>query len=190
MLIDDSEIVLEVGRNEVSAEARIWDSWKNIDKPPTTIVSSAPIVVTRTPVAGDGTGTLDLATSLFVADGYRQVYWLCGEADDCSIKLRCFAVTSRRVDCPAVSHWVGERGWRCGVVVTVRLRRDRINFAGYRCRGRAKGDFQRFVRRGIWRKGRRFTVDVKDTPWLRSEIDDRNRYGVPRFDIDRNVFIP
>jgi hypothetical protein len=75
--------------------------------------------------------------------------------------------------------------------MSVRLRGVRLYADSYRCRGRMRGYLRRFVRVSVWRTGKRFRVDdLDDYPWLRYEINARNRHGVPRFDVNRDVFLP
>jgi hypothetical protein len=31
---------------------------------------------------------------------------------------------------------------------------------------------------------------LDDNGWFRAEINEPNRYGAPRFDVDRDVFLP
>jgi hypothetical protein len=42
----------------------------------------------------------------------------------------------------------------------------------------------------VYRRGRQFRIDQRGAPWLREEVNQPNRYGVPRFDVDRDVFLP
>jgi hypothetical protein len=180
------DIALALGRNEIIAKADIYGP--DDDAEPVTS-NSAPTVVTRVPVSGDGTGTLDRATAFIVTDWSDEAYWLCGEGG-CGTKSRCFRVTSLRVDCPTASQWEDDPVWRCGFVMTVRLRGTRVYRDTYGCRGRFRGRPRRFVRPSVWRKGNRFRVNVGNADWLREEINERNLYGVPRFDVDRDVFLP
>jgi hypothetical protein len=184
------EVVLDVGRNVITAKAQIFRSWRDRDP---VVVSSEPVVVTRTPVAGDETGSLDLATSFLVTDRSRALYWLCGESDDCMTRVACFSVTTTRVDCPAGwREWSGGGWgpWKCGLVVSVTLRDERLYSGRYGCSGPWKPDPQRFVQPAVEHEGRRFTVDLEKAPWAREELASANRYGLPRFDGDGDVFIP
>jgi hypothetical protein len=185
-----AEVALELGGNELTAKAEIYTAH---DEDPTTI-TSAPTAVARTSVPGDGTGTLDLATAAVIAEWSDYVYWLCGESDDCgTTKPRCFQVGPRRVDCP-----VGDYGPAatspvalCALVITVHLRDRHVYYASYGCRGRRLNPSpERFVRRTVYRRGRQFRVDEAEAPHLRQEINQPNRYGVPRFDVDSDRFLP
>jgi hypothetical protein len=186
-----TEVALELGRNELTATVEIYAP---SDAQHPTVITSAPSVVTRTSVPGDGTGTLDLATASLIADWSDYVYWLCGENDECgTTKPRCFQVGPRRVDCP-----VGDYGLAgnspvalCALVITVHLRDRRLYYASYGCRARRLNpNPQRFVRRSVYRRGRHFGVDEAEAPHLRQEINQPNRYGVPRFDVDKDLFLP
>jgi hypothetical protein len=185
-----TEVALELGRNDLAAKAEIFDSGD--DEHPTTI-TSGPTAVTRTSVPRDGTGTLDLATGSMVAEWSDYVYWICGEGDCGTSKPRCFQIGPRRVDCPV--GYYGPEGNSpaalCALVITVHLRDRRVYYASYGCRGRRLNpNPQRFVRRGVYRRGRQFRVDEAEAPGLRAEINQPNRYGVPRFDVDSDLFLP
>jgi hypothetical protein len=91
--------------------------------------------------------------------------------------------------CPVKSRFQLGEPVECGVVVSVQLRRLHVHSYSYRCGGRWRPDVRRFVRPGITRVGRRYRIDVDDAPWLVDEINAPNRYGVPRFDLNRNQFI-
>jgi hypothetical protein len=187
-------VALTVGRNDVVARADVYatndDDIAGANDGQPRSRTTARSTVTRTVSAGDETGSLDLATAYTVADYDDAVYWLCGEGD-CGTDVRCFQVSPRRVDCPVGSYGDGSLVRRCGVVITVRLRGARLYAGNYRCKGRLTPRPQRFVRRAVWRKGRRFRVAATgDTDYLREEINRPNRYGVTRFDVDRDVFLP
>lgn len=182
------EIALALGRNQLTAAAEIYG--RDEDADPVTVASPT-IAVTRVAMPGDGTGTLDRATAYLVTNWSTEAYFLCGEGEGCRTKVRCFRVTSRRIDCPAGAWWSDDPVWRCNFVTTVRLRGVRLYADSYRCKGRMRGYLRRFVRPGVWRTGKRFRVDgLDESPWLRQEVNARNRYGVPRFDVDHDVFLP
>lgn len=101
------EVALERGVNQIIATAEI-EPPRDAEGEPVgvpEVAKSTSVTVTRTPEPGDETGTLDRATGYLVAHRSRAVYWLCGEADDCTTDVRCVSLTRRRVDCPA-----GRRG--------------------------------------------------------------------------------
>jgi hypothetical protein len=184
------EVVLGVGPNVITARARIYRSWRQ-DRP-TAVVRSTPVVVHRSPVPGDGTGALDLATSYLVTEASDDVYWLCGESEDCQTRPVCVVLSESRADCP-VGNRMWNRGWRawqCGVVVTVRLRGDQVRSGDYPCGGRWQRDPRRHIRPETEPRLRRFTVDEKGAPWLRDEYADPGPHGLPRFDVVRDVFVP
>ena len=74
--------------------------------------------------------------------------------------------------------------------MTVRLRGARIFFSTYPCSGRLKPNVRRHVQPGFYRVGKRFRIDDARDDYDREEINAPNRYGIPRFDIDRDQFIP
>jgi len=189
-------VVLNAGRNRISASAEVMFFDMPLpgeEEPGETRDSiftgpSEPVHVTRRP---DRTfGRLDLATALLVAEGHSDVYWLCGEADGCLRQQVCVRVGERRVDCPVRYRFKDGEPITCGVVISVHLRGRRLFSYSYGCRGRWSAQHNRFVRRDIYRKGRQYRIDERGAPWVRSEMTDANRYGIPRFDIDRDVFIP
>lgn len=179
-------VVLELGRNQISAVAEIYRS--DDDDEPEAIATSPPVGLTRK--RGPDTGRLDLATGLWVAESHRDVYWLCGEADGCLAEPFCVRVAARRVDCPVKSRFQPRKPVVCGVVISVQLRGQRVYYYSYSCAGGWQPNRRVFVRPAIQRTGRRYRVDEKDAPWLEDEINDRNRYGIPRLDVVRDLFIP
>jgi hypothetical protein len=42
----------------------------------------------------------------------------------------------------------------------------------------------------VARTGRRHRIDIDDAPSASTELNDPNRYGVPRLDANRTEFIP
>jgi hypothetical protein len=46
------------------------------------------------------------------------------------------------------------------------------------------------VRPAIQRKGRRYRANEREADWIREEINEPNAYGLPRFDVIRDLFIP
>jgi hypothetical protein len=184
-------VVLSLGRNRITAAAvlEVFD----VDHPraspaPVAGPPSAPVRVQRR--RGPGSGRLDLATALLVAHDHRSVYWLCGEADGCLKEPFCVRVTALRVDC--AYRWRFESGdpVTCGLVVSVYRRANRLYSYFYRCTGRWNANVSRFIRPDIERAGRRYRIDERDADSIRLEINDPNRDGTPRFDVDHDVFIP
>jgi hypothetical protein len=150
-------------------------------------LKSASVVLTRKP--GPTTGELDRATALWVAEDSSAVYWLCGEADACLAEPYCVRVSATRVDCPAKSRFQPGDPVRCGVVVAVHVQGPRLYSYAYPCKGRWR-DPGAFVQPAIVRTGRRYHVDEDEADWLVYEINERNRYGIPRFDVKRDEFLP
>jgi hypothetical protein len=180
-------VALELGRNRIGAVAEFFGRDDDVDDPRAT-ARATPVHVTRE--RGPDTGRLDRATALWVAESHNDVYWLCGEADECLAEPFCVEVSARRVDCPVRSRFQPGDPVVCGVVISVQLRGRRLFSYGYGCRGRWQADRRIFVRADIQRAGRRYRLDEKDAPWLADEVSQRNRYGVPRIDSARDVFIP
>jgi hypothetical protein len=178
------EVALALGRNAISAKAQIYDA-KGTEIGAT---ASAVIAVMRAP--GAGTGTLDRATAYLTAGYSDDVYSLCGESEDCGSEPHCFEVGPRRVDCPVATATNDDQISRCYIVISVRLRGRRVYFGSYDCQGRFNPNPRRLVRRDVYRRGRQFRIDQREAPWLREEMNEPNRYGVPRFDVDRDVFLP
>jgi hypothetical protein len=178
------EVALELGRNAISAKGQIY----NAEGTEIGTTASGVIAVTRAP--GAGTGVLDRATAYLAADSSDEVYSICGESEDCRREPHCFEVGPRRVDCPVGTTTYDEPISRCDIVLTVRLRGPRVYFGNYGCRGKLNPNPRRLVRRDVYRSGRRFRIDEREAPWLREEANEPNRYGVPRFDVDRDVFLP
>jgi hypothetical protein len=146
------DIALELGRNLITAAAEIYGPDEDLDVDPVTVASPT-IEATRFAVTGDRTRTLDRATAYMVTDWSNEAYWFCGEGDGCNTKIRCFRVTSRRLDCAAGAWWSDNPVWRCSFVMTGRLRGVRLYSDSYRCSGRMRGYLRRFVRGNVWRKG-------------------------------------
>jgi hypothetical protein len=184
-------VALEVGPNEIVVRRNTYREWGD---PPAT--SSSPLVVhvTRVPSPGDDTGVLDLATAHFFSGYGEGRYEVCGEVDGCATDTRCFALGPRRVDCPVFNYSVGEdHVRRCALVATVRLRGEHIHHDTYPCRGRLRPDARRFVRAAFWSRGVRLRPEGsghETHEWFRAETNNPNRYGPPRFDVDRDVFLP
>ena len=177
---------LNPGQNRITVTA---ENFKSFEAPKLESTAVAgPIVVTRTPSAD--TGVLDLATAYLVTRFSYDFYWLCGESDDCGHEPYCLAVGPRRVDCPAATWSSEDPIRRCALVMTVRLRGARIFFSTYPCSGRLKPNVRRHVQPGFYRVGKRFRIDDARDDYDREEINAPNRYGIPRFDIDRDQFIP
>jgi hypothetical protein len=177
--------VLEPGVNRISATAEIYGPGDDLD--PVTI-TSAPVDIRR--VRGPDTGVLNLATALWVADSSSDVYWLCGEtADYCLARPVCVRLGSSRIDCPVESQYMDEPRI-CGVVISVQLRGRRVYSYPYACGGRWHKNSRQFVRRDMRRAGRRYRVNERESYWLIEEINELNRYGLPRFDVVRDLFIP
>jgi hypothetical protein len=178
-------VVLELGVNRISANAEVYGPDDDLD--PVTAASAA-VQITR--VRGPDTGVLNLATALWVADKSSEVYWLCGEtADYCPARPVCVRLSSSRIDCPVESQYATEPRI-CGVVISVHLRGRRVYSYPYRCGGRWHRNSRDFVRPDIQRKGRRYRVNEREADWFIEEINEPNRYGIPRFDVVRDLFIP
>jgi hypothetical protein len=99
-------------------------------------------------------------------------------------------LTAARIDCPVESRFQPDRPLICGVVMSVHLRGRRVHFYSYGCGGRWHHNSRSFVRARIQRTGWRFRVDERGADWLSEEINEPNRYGLPRFDVIRDLFIP
>jgi hypothetical protein len=186
------EVILDVGRNTIIVKSRV--SWSRRGNPEKR-VRSARVTVTRTPIAGDDMGTLDLATASSSPTGAAACTGFCGESDDCITRVACFPLTATRVDCPAGSReWAGEGwgAWQCGFVMSVTLREEsqQLHYGRYGCEGDWKPDPQRFVQAAAQMPARRFSINERRSPWVRQEVLDRNRYGLPRFDVERDLYIP
>jgi Glucodextranase, domain B len=179
-------VVLELGVNRISANADIYGPGTDDMEPAT--VTAQPIEVTR--VRGPDTGVLNLATALWVANDSRDVYWLCGEADGCLADPVCIRMGRSRVDCPVKSQYQPDEPQICGVVVSVQVRARRVYSYSYRCEGRWHRNSRRFVRPEIQRAGRRYRVNEHESDWFIEEVNERNSYGLPRFDVVRDRFIP
>ena len=179
-------VALELGRNEivVRGEAAGYDDDK-------AVTGTSRVVVERRRAPGDETGLLDLATASMLADSTEEAYWLCGEGDGCFVEPECFSMGPRRVDC-AVAHWYTyDRVRRCGHVYTLRLRGDRLHAGTYRCRGRLNPQPRRLLRKRATAKFRRVIVDAGEADtWSRLLVNAPNRYGAPRFSMERDVFLP
>lgn len=118
---------------------------------------------------------LDRATAWFVAAASEDAYWLCGEAEECSNEPQaCYGVAADRVDCVVRYSQYGKE--ECGVIIAVRLAGREIQHGSYSCAGRVP-------RRNVIL--RRFTSDI-DWPIA----GERNRYGVPRFDLKTDLYDP
>jgi hypothetical protein len=180
-------VVLEVGRNRIGADAEFF-GLDEIDQPPLAKATASPVDVTRNP--GRGTVRLDRATALWVAEGHRDVYWVCGESDDCLAEPLCVQVSTSRVDCPVKTRFEPDDATVCGVVIGVRLQGRRLYSFSYACSGRWRANPRIFVHPDVQLAGRRYRVDEKNAPWLEDEVNQRNRYGIPRIDAFRDVFIP
>jgi hypothetical protein len=177
-------VALALGHNDLDLRADIYG--RDDDDP--AMVLRAHAAVTRVQAAGDATGTLDRATAYLAADLDGDVYELCMEA--CAAEPHCFSLGPRRVDCPVSVPSLSRRPATCGLVLTVRLRGRRVYVGEYACRGRFRPDPRRFIRREVYRRGRRFTVAPTRDELELSELDAANRYGVPRFDAHTNLFVP
>ncbi len=178
-------VVLELGRNRITAKA---DNYEPSPSTQRTTVRSRPVELTR--VRGAHTGTLNHATALWVAEAHSDVYSLCGESESCGATPACAWVANRRIDCPVEVDESGEKSATCGVVISVQLRGRRVYSSSYGCRGAWGPNPRRFVHRDVRRAGRRFRIDQWEYPWLAEEINHANRYGLPRFDVVRDLFIP
>jgi hypothetical protein len=172
--------------NRITATAEVHPPLEQEDAP--TTVTRASVAVTR--VRGSDTGPLNLATALWVAADHREVYWICGEGDGCSVRPVCVRISRVRIDCPVAAQVSPRRPRVCGTVISVHLRGRRIFSYPYRCEGAWRGNSRSFVRACVQRIGRRYRIDERQAEWLASEVNDPNRYGVPRFDARRDVFIP
>ena len=142
---------------------------------------------------------LDRATAFYVADSAQEdsgVFWVCGEDDDCVKAVRgCYwtGLSHRRIDCVVGyknrvwsdnglhSKWLR---MRCGVVVSVLLKGNRISEGSYSCKSELMhpGSQWRFVRPSRQVRRRRF----HNHGWL----PRRNVYGFPRFDPKHDVYVP
>jgi len=98
-------------------------------------------------------------------------------------------VSATRVDCPAKSRFQPHDPVCCGVVVAVHVRGPRLYSYTYRCDGRWR-DPGAFVQPAIMRPRRRYRINEDEADWLVYEINERNRYGIPRFGVKRDEFIP
>jgi len=170
-----TEVALELGRNAISTQARLY----GITGQRLGVVTSTTTVVTRR--AGPGTGRLDPATAYLAAA--RIAARLCTGRTGCSSEASCFGVSPHRVDCPVARSTAAAPVTRCAVVVTVRLRADRVYLGTYGCTGRTGSQPRRFVRRGAGTARERVRVAA-------NEATTENRYGVPRIDATTDRFLP
>jgi hypothetical protein len=182
-------VVLGLGVNRITVKAEVYgpsDDDEEIGDP--VVVKGEPVTVRR--VRGPGTGQLNLATAYWAAEDSEDVYWLCGEADFCSADPVCVRLSSARIDCPVKSRFQPDRPLICGVVMSIRLRGRRVLTSSYRCRGRWHANSRAFVQPWLAPNGELLRVDERHAPWLAEEINEPNRYGIPRFDVRRDLFIP
>jgi hypothetical protein len=179
-------VVLDLGVNRITLKA---ETYRGDDfSKPTASAAAGPVVVTRTP--GAQTGVLDLATAYLVTEWSDDFYWLCGESEDCGRQTVCLSAGRRRVDCVVGTFSFEDSVRRCALVMSVRLRGPRVFFAPYGCAGRLKPNVRRHLRPDVFRIGKRFRIDDARDEYERADVNDSSRYGVPRFDIDRDVFVP
>jgi hypothetical protein len=182
-------VALEAGPNEI-----VVHGWaQGFDEDAKVVSGTARVVVQRKTAPGDGTGTLDLATAYMLADSTDKAYWLCGEGDGCGFEPVCFRVGPRRVDCPVASWHSDNQVRRCGHVYTLRLRGDQLYSGFYACHGRLNPrPRQRWVRADFTPRLHRVVINASrdDRDTYRVESNGPNRYGAPRFSMDRDVFLP
>jgi hypothetical protein len=154
------------------------------------VQASTSVMKTAAPSTGVETAAfhgLDFATAAFVADFTDEAGELCGEEDCDYGTKRCFRNANRRVDCVVGFIWSGGR-WMCGLVVTVVLRGIKVYEGSYNeCEGERLRPItrSRFIRPRRHPKLARFRAGI-DWP----AQDERNRYGVPRYDTKRDVYLP
>ena len=165
--------VLEPGDNAISADARFF----GVGGQRLGGVRSPVAHVTRT--AGDDTGDLDLATAFLAATARTRRQ--CDPRRGCIADAYCFAVGPRRVDCPVGRSTEETPASRCRVVVSVRLRGERVLTGSYRCRGAMSPRPERLVRPAEQPATRPFRGPPSAAP---------NRYGPPRLDATGTRFVP
>jgi hypothetical protein len=178
-------VALTPGENTLTATAEATDA--DIADDPKTIAESQPVRVIRQRTPGDNTGTLDRATAYLVTEYSDAAYWQCGESDDCHTDPACFALSTSRVDCPVATRDRARHKTKCGFVMTVRLRGTRLFYSSYGCRSRRWKRPRRHVREELYRRGRQFRLG---SPIGQEDAGAPNRYGAPRFDVARDVFLP
>lgn len=165
--------VLEPGDNAMTADARFF----GIGGQRLGVVRSRVVHVTRT--AGEDTGELDLATAFLAATSRTRR--LCDPRRGCIADAYCFAVGSRRVDCPVGRSTEDAPASRCRVVVSVRLRGGRVVTGSYGCHGAMSPRPERLVRPRERPAASAFRGPPSAAP---------NRYGPPRLDATGRGFIP
>lgn len=168
-----ARVALEPGDNAITAEAGFY----GVGGQRLGVVRSPVVHVTRT--AGEDTGDLDLATAFLAATSVARR--LCDPRRGCITDAYCFTVGRRRVDCPVGRSTDAAPASRCRLVVSVRLRGERVGTGSYGCRGVMSPRPERFVR-----PGERPTV----RPFRGPASPAANRYGPPRFDATGTTFLP
>jgi len=179
-------VTLEPGSNRITAAAELFGPDEEASTPVATVRAS-PARITRSRGAHDG--VLNRATALWVAQGHENVYALCGEADDCVAAPSCVQMTRTRVDCPVRSQFQSTEPVVCGAVISVQVRERRLYSSAYPCGNPWRWNRRVFVREDVW-ADRRYRLNERRSPWLAEEVNEPNRYGLPRIDAARDVFIP
>jgi len=165
--------VLGLGDNAITAEAWFF----GIGGQRLGVVRSRVAHVTRT--AGEDTGDLDLATAFLAASSRARR--LCDPRRGCISDAYCFAVGARRVDCPVGLSTEDAPASSCRLVVSVRLRGERIVTGSYGCRGAMSPRPERLVRPG---------ERPEAQPFRGPPSAPSNRYGPPRLDATGRGFLP
>ena len=159
---------------------------------------ASPAAKRHVPVAHSATGArtptyattsaqrLDAATAALVAESSDDAYWLCGEGEDCGYEVsRCFRIAPQRIDC-AVAYGDEDPLDLCGVVVAVLLRGVDVFSDSYECAGLMR-DVTRMddIETKPPPKLKHFRIDAS---WYELG-DEPNKWGVPRFDPARDVYV-
>jgi hypothetical protein len=171
------EAALELGRNELVTEARLFGAGAQ----PLGALSTRATTVTRRP--GEDTGDLDRATAFLVATTNAAGARVCARQDGCLADAYCFSVGRHRTDCPVGRSTTTAPVSTCRVVIAVRVRARRVTWSAYRCRGPMSPRPERLIRRAAAGVRHRFRTDA-------AHAGAPNRYGIPRLDAARDEFLP